>query len=173
MSRRATPPGRCRVCQHPDRDRLDERLALDQDTPASLAGSEGLPFLHVWDHRARHLDAEWAALAAEVGPPISREQLRNIAVADLHDVRSIARDRNERPRTRYEASSVSARWAELITRHLVDDGASAGNDSPTVVVQVMGVLRDRLNDQPEAMAALDAALEGLGSEEPDRDAPQH
>lgn len=139
---------RCQVCQRADVEALDERLALDLDTVRSMAASEGLPFAHVWMHRARHLPLDLASAAKEMGAPISREQLLNIAVADLHDVRSIARDKGERPRTRVEAHNSSRGWIETIAKNLLDEVDTAA-ESPTVSIQVFAMLREVFDSRPE------------------------
>lgn len=158
--------GRCQVCQRDDREALDERLALDLDTVRSVAASEGIPFAHVWFHRARHLPLDLASAASEMSAPIGREQLLNVAVADLHDVRSIARDREERPRTRVEAHNSSRGWVETIARSLLDE-VDVSAESAAVSVQVIALLREGIDARPElapVVPLLDQVMEQVAVE---------
>jgi hypothetical protein len=162
---RRVPAGRspkaCPVCGRPDRARLDERLALDLDTVRSLAAAEGLPVGAVWWHRARHLDAEWMGPAEQAGAPVGVEQLRNIAVSDLHDVREIARDAYEKSRTRVEAHGAARSWVELLMKFPQAAAGDGGGDvvDGVVVAEFLDGLLERVAGLPGGRAVADEYLE--------------
>lgn len=160
----------CRVCQHPDVDRLDERLALFADTPAGIAVATGIPAKTVWLH-LKHLPSSWAdeyAAHYGAGAAITLDTIKNRMwkmSANIEDLAYNARSE----RTRVEAGNSFLGYMNSSAKLTGDEPIAewqtvTGNPQ---LIEVVSWLLDAVAELPGGRPLVDQALMKFGIDQDD------
>ena len=91
MAKRGVPTGRCTVCAHPERARIDWLLASGQSVRA-VAAQFGLGYDAIWRHGRNHISEQFkrsVKLSAELSEEELRKQLARDGVSVLQQSNAI------------------------------------------------------------------------------------